>query len=81
MLYDHYNTSYISTGKHYAINVVIPLVYVGGVTNQSIPIVLPVSTSDKDRLKECSAISLRYEGEPVAIMRKPEFYEHRKEER
>ncbi|KAF6032325.1 PAPSS2 [Bugula neritina] len=52
-----------------------------GVTNQSIPIVLPVSTSDKDRLKECSAISLRYEGEPVAIMRKPEFYEHRKEER
>ena len=53
----------------------------GGVTNQSIPIVLPVSTSDKERLQERSAIALRYEGKPVAIMRKPEFYEHRKEER
>jgi len=52
-----------------------------GVTNQSIPIVLPVSTSDKDRLQERSAITLRYEGQPVAIMRKPEFYEHKKEER
>jgi 3'-phosphoadenosine 5'-phosphosulfate synthase len=24
---------------------------------------------------------LRYEGKPVAILRNPEFYEHRKEER
>ena len=54
---------------------------VGGVTNQSIPIVLPVATSDKQRLEGSSSITLRYEGKPVAIMRKPDFYEHRKEER
>ncbi|XP_050694458.1 bifunctional 3'-phosphoadenosine 5'-phosphosulfate synthase-like isoform X4 [Eriocheir sinensis] len=52
-----------------------------GVSNQSIPIVLPVSTEDKERLDSCSAFTLRYEGRPVAILRKPEFYEHRKEER
>jgi len=53
----------------------------GGVTNQSIPIVLPVHSNDKDRLSDCSAICLRYENKPVAILRDPEFYEHRKEER
>ncbi|XP_067938076.1 bifunctional 3'-phosphoadenosine 5'-phosphosulfate synthase-like isoform X2 [Watersipora subatra] len=52
-----------------------------GVTNQSIPIVLPVSMSDKQRLQDCPAMTLKYEGQPVAILRKPEFYEHRKEER
>lgn len=50
-------------------------------TNQSIPIVLPVSTSDKEKLQNSSALTLRYEGKCVAILRKPEFYEHRKEER
>ncbi|KAL4240703.1 Bifunctional 3'-phosphoadenosine 5'-phosphosulfate synthase 2 [Mactra antiquata] len=53
----------------------------GGVTNQSIPIVLPVHSNDKDRLKESKAFCLRYENKPIAIMRDPEFYEHRKEER
>lgn len=53
----------------------------GGVTNQSIPIVLPVSSDDKARLEECEAIALSYEGKRVAVMRKPEFFEHRKEER
>lgn len=52
-----------------------------GVSNQSIPIVLPVSAEDKEQLDGCSAFTLRYEGRPVAILRKPEFYEHRKEER
>ena len=52
-----------------------------GVSNQSIPIVLPVSTSDKSRLEKCSAFALRYEGKCIAILRDPEFYEHRKEER
>ncbi|KAK4321464.1 hypothetical protein Pmani_007724 [Petrolisthes manimaculis] len=52
-----------------------------GVSNQSIPIVLPVSTSDKERLDNSSAFTLRYQGRPIAILRKPEFYEHRKEER
>lgn len=54
----------------------------GGVINQSVPIVLPVSTEDKERIgSEAAAIALKYEGKVVAIMRQPEFYEHRKEER
>ena len=52
-----------------------------GVSNQSIPIVLPVSTSDKSRLDKCSAFALRYVGKCIAILRDPEFFEHRKEER
>lgn len=53
----------------------------GGVTNQSIPIVLPVNTEDKERLESCSAFSLSFNGKRIAIIRTPEFYEHRKEER
>ena len=49
--------------------------------NQSIPIVLPVETVDKERLLKEKAFALRFRGKPVAIMRDPEFYEHRKEER
>lgn len=49
--------------------------------NQSIPIVLPVQTADKEKLEGKEALALRYEGKPVAILRKPEFYLHRKEER
>lgn len=52
-----------------------------GVSNQSIPIVLPISTADKEKLSGCSAFTLKYEGRPLAILRNPEFYEHRKEER
>ena len=52
-----------------------------GVSNQSIPIVLPVSSGDKTRLENSKAFTLRYNGNPVAILRDPEFYEHRKEER
>ena len=53
----------------------------GGTINQSIPIVLPVTTETKDKLEGCAAFALEYEGERLAIMRTPEFYEHRKEER
>ncbi|GAB1609973.1 hypothetical protein Ahia01_001283200 [Argonauta hians] len=53
----------------------------GGVTNQSIPIVLPVHTEDKERLSDKEAFALVYEGKPVAILRRPEFYKHNKEER
>ncbi|XP_033121335.1 bifunctional 3'-phosphoadenosine 5'-phosphosulfate synthase-like isoform X3 [Anneissia japonica] len=53
----------------------------GGMTNQSIPIVLPVSTEDKERLEKTEAFALAYEGKRLAILRTPEFYEHRKEER
>lgn len=49
--------------------------------NQSVPIVLAVSTEDKERLEGCSAISLRYKDKSLAILRRPEFYQHRKEER
>ncbi|XP_073404299.1 bifunctional 3'-phosphoadenosine 5'-phosphosulfate synthase 2 isoform X2 [Dendrobates tinctorius] len=53
----------------------------GGVINLSIPIVLPVSSEDKEKLSDTNAIALSYEGKRVAILRNPEFYEHRKEER
>lgn len=45
------------------------------------PVVLPVSTADKERLDGMTAVALVYEGRRVAILRNPEFYEHRKEER
>ena len=54
-----------------------------GVSNQSIPIVLPVSTQDKENIMNAnkSAFTLKYHGKSMAILRNPEFYEHRKEER
>ncbi|XP_077999034.1 bifunctional 3'-phosphoadenosine 5'-phosphosulfate synthase-like isoform X1 [Glandiceps talaboti] len=53
----------------------------GGVINQSLPIVLPVHDDDKERLDGLDAFALEYEGKRYAILRSPEFYEHRKEER
>ncbi|KAK2876600.1 hypothetical protein Q8A67_020696 [Cirrhinus molitorella] len=53
----------------------------GGVINMSVPIVLPISKDDKERLDGCTAFALEFKGQKVAIMRNPEFYEHRKEER
>ena len=50
-------------------------------SNQSVPIVLPVSTEDKAKLEKSGAFTLRYNGKAMAILRDPEFYEHRKEER
>ena len=75
-----------------------------GLINQSIPIVLAVSSEDKKLVEGKlinfqtadkswqiiktswsdsgqSAMTLCYEGKAVAILRHPEFYEHRKEER
>jgi len=52
-----------------------------GVTNMSVPIVLPVTTEDKEKLTSCKQFTLRYNGVAKAIIRDPEFYEHRKEER
>lgn len=49
--------------------------------NQSVPIVLSVSAEAKEKYEGVSAIALTYNEKPVAIMRKPEFYLHRKEER
>jgi len=53
----------------------------GGVTNQSVPIVLPVSSSDKESLKDVKEFALSYNGKRYAILQNPEFFEHRKEER
>ncbi|XP_029807226.1 bifunctional 3'-phosphoadenosine 5'-phosphosulfate synthase 1 [Suricata suricatta] len=53
----------------------------GGVINLSVPIVLTASQEDKERLDGCTAFALMYEGRRVAILRNPEFFEHRKEER
>lgn len=52
-----------------------------GVANMSLPIVLAVSGADKERLEGCSAISLHHGGRARAILRCPEFFDHRKEER
>lgn len=54
-----------------------------GVTrhNQSVPIVLSLTEEDKKRLEDVSAMTLIYEGNPVAILRNPDFYFQRKEER
>lgn len=57
------------------------LVEEGSEINQSVPIVLPITTADKNRLDGVSAFTLKYNNKPVAILRKPEFYFHRKEER
>jgi 3'-phosphoadenosine 5'-phosphosulfate synthase len=53
-----------------------------GVVNQSVPIVLPISSQDKERLEKTGgAFTLTYKGQARAIVRDPEFYAHRKEER
>lgn len=53
----------------------------GGVTNQSIPIVLPVTTEDMKRLENEPAFALKHNGKVYAVLHQPEFYPHRKEER
>ncbi|XP_071645529.1 bifunctional 3'-phosphoadenosine 5'-phosphosulfate synthase-like isoform X1 [Temnothorax longispinosus] len=58
------------------------LLYENGVPiNQSIPIVLAVSTADKERCFDAAALVLRYQDKDLAVLRNPEFYLHRKEER
>ncbi|XP_030909255.1 bifunctional 3'-phosphoadenosine 5'-phosphosulfate synthase 2 [Melopsittacus undulatus] len=52
-----------------------------GVVNLSIPIVLPISVEDKERLEGCEALALSYQGRRVAVLKNPEYFEHRKEER
>ncbi|RWS14346.1 bifunctional 3', partial [Dinothrombium tinctorium] len=49
--------------------------------NQTIPIVLAVSTEDRNRLETASVFSLKYNNKCYAILKNPEFFEHRKEER
>jgi len=44
-------------------------------------IVLPVSTEDKERLNGSKLVVLTYEGKRIGVIRNPEFFPHRKEER
>lgn len=53
----------------------------GHIENQTIPIVLPCTTEEKERLKAASTIALCYNDKLVALLKNPEFYGHRKEER
>nr|CAB3264650.1 ASAK ATP sulfurylase/APS kinase [Phallusia mammillata] len=53
----------------------------GEPVNQSIPIVLPMRDEDKKRLEGVTEFVLTYEGNMKAVLRNPEFYEHRIEER
>ncbi|XP_043262075.1 bifunctional 3'-phosphoadenosine 5'-phosphosulfate synthase-like [Colletes gigas] len=53
----------------------------GSVTNQSIPIVLAISTDQKERCNNAPAVTLTHQNRIIAILRKPEFFPHRKEER
>lgn len=46
-----------------------------------ISIVLPVFTQDKERLQGAKQICLYYKSKPIALLKDPEFYAHRKEER
>lgn len=53
----------------------------GRVSNQSVPIVLPATAEEKAQMESADAITLVYEGKNIAILRRPEFFEARKEER
>lgn len=53
----------------------------GSIVNHSVPIVLSLSENDKKRLQDVSAFTLTYNARPVAILRSPEFFYQRKEER
>ena len=54
-----------------------------GSVNQSVPIVLPISDQDRARIAKKSAVLLTYgdDHKPIAIVRNPEIYAHRQEER
>lgn len=53
----------------------------GGTINLTVPIVLPVSTDNKQKLEGSEAVTLEYQGSRVAILRNMEFYANRIEER
>eukprot|EP00093_Oithona_nana_P007817 07817.XXX_1208_3428_1 [CDS] Oithona nana genome sequencing. len=52
-----------------------------GVTNQSIPIVLAISSDDKSQIGDSKKVALKYQEKIVAVLSDIEIYEHRKEER
>lgn len=46
-----------------------------------VPILKTLSSKEKDKLKGRKEFSLTWKGKPLAILRNPTFFEHRKEER
>ncbi|XP_076184046.1 bifunctional 3'-phosphoadenosine 5'-phosphosulfate synthase [Ptiloglossa arizonensis] len=57
------------------------LEYNGRVVNQSIPIVLAVTTDQKQKCSNEPALALKHQGRLIAVLQRPEFFAHRKEER
>ncbi|TPP67568.1 Bifunctional 3'-phosphoadenosine 5'-phosphosulfate synthethase [Fasciola gigantica] len=51
------------------------------VPNFTIPIVLAITTAQKAQLEGSKAIALTYLGKILSVLREPEFFPHRKEER
>ncbi|KAJ8960871.1 hypothetical protein NQ318_020170 [Aromia moschata] len=49
--------------------------------SQSVPIVLAITTGDKERIEGSKAVALYYENELYAVLRALDIYYHRKEER
>ncbi|KAF7276284.1 hypothetical protein GWI33_010704, partial [Rhynchophorus ferrugineus] len=49
--------------------------------NQSIPIVLPISTEQKEKIGNKSDVALFYNDDLYAVIRNPDIYYHKKEER
>lgn len=55
----------------------------GTLSNLTVPIVLPLSNEEKERLAANAGgdITLTYKGRNVAVLKAPEYFAHRKEER
>ena len=53
----------------------------GQVNNQSVPIVLPINTDQKDAIEKGAGVVLKHEKVTVALMKNVDIFPHRKEER
>lgn len=53
----------------------------GNIVNQSVPIVLPISSAAKETIGASDSVALYYNDQLYAVLRQPEIFWHRKEER
>jgi 3'-phosphoadenosine 5'-phosphosulfate synthase len=53
----------------------------GTMVPMPVPIVLPLTAEEKAKVEGKAVVALEYEGKTLALLRSPEIYEHRKEER
>uniref|UniRef100_A0A183AIL1 APS kinase n=1 Tax=Echinostoma caproni TaxID=27848 RepID=A0A183AIL1_9TREM len=51
------------------------------VPNFTVPIVLAITAEQKAHVEDSQAVALTYDGKILAVLRSPEFFPHRKEER